>query len=251
MVLETVYKVFVFTGPGLDVLLCVSMFVKGRWRDYPALLLLTSFDLLSAVALYLTDPTGYSRSYAHLYLAFDVASFLLQAWLLYEIAGNVLRPAGIWSRAAMKPLLLAGGSGAVLALIASMYLRPSGLHGPQALQLQAEVFTGLITCELVIAMMLSAKEVGLAWRSHIMAIGQGLMLYQLVTVSVQGFAAYLGPHDPYYQSLYFLRGITYLITVGYWTVSLWREEPARKPISPAFRKYIVALHDRVQYDLGK
>jgi hypothetical protein len=54
-----------------------------------------------------------------------------------------------------------------------------------------------------------------------------------------------------YDSLYYVRSIAYLGTLGYWSVALWREEPARKPISPALRKYIVALHDQVNYDLGK
>ena len=84
-----------------------------------------------------------------------------------------------------------------------------------------------------------------------MAIGQGLMIWSLVGASVDGFAIYLGPHSPYYSALYYVRSINYLVVVGYWTVSLWYEEPARKPISPALRKYIVALHERVQYDLGK
>ena len=99
-------------------------------------------------------------------------------------------------------------------------------------------------------MMVAASEVGLPWKSHVMAVGQGLMVWALLTVTSEGMDAFLDPSGSSIAAYYF-RGLVYLGTVSYWTVSLWREEPARQPISPALRKYIVALHDRVQYDLGK
>lgn len=251
MVIEAVDKAFAFTGPVLDACLCIVMALRGRWRCYPALFVLVLLDVIASFALYWADPAGASKLYGRLYLAFDVSSFLLQIWILYEIAKNVLKPAGVWSRAALKPLIVVGVIGASAALLTTLLLQPSGIHGPAAMELRAEVLTGLLTCELVIAMMLSAKEVGLPWRSHVMAIGQGLMFYQLATVAIEGIAASLGPHSPYYQGLYFARSCTYFTVLLYWTVSLWRSEPARKPISPALQKYVLALHERVQYDLGK
>ncbi len=251
MVAEIVNKAFALTGPGLDSCLCLVMLMKGRWSGYPALFTLALLDLCSSIALYAIDPAGLSRTYALWYLAFDVASFLLQLGILYEIAKNVLRPAGVWNRNVWKPLAVAGSIGAAAALLAAWLVEPIGIRGVAALELRGEVFTGLLTCELVIAMMLSAKEVGLPWRSHAMAIGQGLMVYQLAVVSLEGLAASIGPHSLYYESIYYLRSLIYVGTLGYWAVSLWRTEPARRPISPALQKYVLALHERVQYDLGK
>jgi hypothetical protein len=77
------------------------------------------------------------------------------------------------------------------------------------------------------------------------------MVWALLLVVVEGLGPYLNYHNAIYDKLYYIRSITYLCTLGYWSVTLWREEPARKPISPALRKYIVALHDQVHYDLGK
>lgn len=251
MIAEAIDKASVFTGPVLDAGLCILMLAKGRWSTYPALFAFSALDLVSSLALYAIDPVGTSRGYAQWYLYFDIASFLLQLGILYEIAKNVLRPAGVWSRAAWKPLAIAGSIGAVAALLAAWLVQPTGIRGFAAWELRAEVFTGLLTCELVIAMMLSAREVGLPWRSHVMAIGQGLMAYQLVTVLIEGVAASIGPHSPYYTFLYYTRSLTYFVTLVYWSVSLWRTEPARRPISPALQKYVLALHERVQYDLGK
>ena len=98
--------------------------------------------------------------------------------------------------------------------------------------------------------MLAASHTGLAWKNHVMAVGQGLMFWALLTVSIEDIGAYIDPQGKS-AGIYYARVLIYLVTVTYWTVSLWREEPARKPISPALRKYIVALHDQVQYDLGK
>ena len=148
-------------------------------------------------------------------------------------------------------MCLAGAAGAIIAFFATFLLEPTGLIGGQALEARADMFTGLLTCEIVIAMMLSAGETGLLWRNHVMAIGTGLMFWALATVLLEGLVAYFGPQYRYYEELYYLRALVYIGTVTYWTVSLWRTEPERRPISPALRKYVVALHERVQYDLGK
>ena len=251
MVVAALDKAFIYTGPLLDACLCTVMLAKGRWSSYPALFAFAALDLMSSIALYAMDPSGVSRMYARWYFCFDVACFVLQLCILYEIAKNVLRPAGAWSRAAWKPLVIASCIGAAAALLAAWLVQPSGIRGPAAMELRAEVLTGLLTCELVIAMMLSAKEVGLPWRSHVMAVGQGLMMYQLVTVMLLGIAASIGPRSPYYPSIYYVRSVAYLVTLVYWTASLWLTEPARRPISPALQKYVLALHERVQYDLGK
>ncbi len=251
MVIEAINKLFVFTGPTLDFALCTAMLLKRRWNSYPALFALVSIDLLASIGLYLVSPVGTSALYIQLYVVFDVLSFILQACVLIEIARAVLKPAGVWVKEALKPLLLTTGFGVAVAFGASLLLQPSGIHGPESLQLRAEIFTSLVACEVVIAMMLSASEVGLPWRSHVMAIGQGLMVWSLIAATEEGFSAYLGPHNPYYQWLYYVRSLNYFVVVSYWTVALWRNEPARLPPSPAFRKYVIALHERVQYDLGK
>ncbi len=251
MILGAIDKTLFLSGPALDTALCITMFARKRIRSFPAVFVLVLLDLISGAVLYLVDPAGVSRTYVRVYVTFDSLSFALQVCILFELARAVLRPAGMWARGAVKPLALAGGVGTVLALVTALLLEPSGIHGPESIQLRAEMFTSLLACELVIAMMLSAKEVGLPWRSHAMAVGQGLMFWSLVAATVEGFSAYMGPHNPYYRTLYYVRSLNYLVMVTYWTVSLWHKEPERLPISPALRKYVVALHERVQYDLGK
>ncbi len=234
-----------------DICICLVLLVRRRWREYPALFAFVVLDFLSIPLLYEVARLADVEAYARIYMAFDVASFLFQVWILYEVAQQVLRPSGIWAKGALKPLLLLSGAGAFGALMVTVFLQPVGLEAHHSFELRADMFTGFLTCELVIAMMISAKEVGLGWRNHVMAVGQGLMFWSLTVATLEGFSLYLGPHNPYHAVLYYVRVIAYLSVLSYWSVSLWHNEPARKPISPALRKYVLALHERVHYDLGK
>ena len=251
MITEAINTALIFCGPLLDLCLLAVLLGKGRWRNFPALLVLAFLDLSGTLVINVLYPSGNSLLFVGLYAATDCLSFATQCVLLFELAKSVLKPTGIWDREALKPLALFGGAGALVAFLATIFFEPTGIHGAAALQLRADLFAALFTTELVVAMMLSANTVGLPWRSHAMAIGQGLMVWSLVFASVEGLGAYLGPQNRYFQVIHYIRSVAYLVTVGYWTVSLWRDEPARKPISPALRKYVVALHEQVQYDLGK
>ncbi len=234
-----------------DASLCAVFLRKSRIRNYPALLAFVVADLISSPLFYLLRSSANFKLYTQVYMAYAIASFLLQLAILYEVARHVLRPNEKWTREALKRVFLVGTLGALMALLATLLIQPEGRPSPDINQLRADVFTGLLTCELVIAMMLASGRVGLGWRNHVMAIGQGLMVWALVSSTAEGAAAYLGPQSPYLNAFYLCRVFAYLGVVSYWCISLWHEEPARKPISPAFRKYVLALHETVHYDLGK
>lgn len=226
------------------------MAYKHRWRSFPAFTALIATDLISTVALEFSYRAANKQHFETVYIVFQILSVLVQLAVITEVIRIVLKPTGTWVRRAKNIFYIAVALGAMLAFLASLLLQPPSLHGPMLLQLRGDIFTGLLICEAVIAMMVAASEVGLPWKSHVMAVGQGLMVWALLTVTSEGMDAFLDPSGSSIAAYYF-RGLVYLGTVSYWTVSLWREEPARQPISPALRKYIVALHDRVQYDLGK
>ncbi len=249
--MELVDSTLSLAGLLLDAALCISMVVRGRWRAFPALFSFAALDFISNVAFSFIDSSIKSPVYIRAYFFFDIASSAVQLFILFEIARTVLKPAGVWLKGAFRPLALAGLIGGAGALGATLLLQPSGMHGLEANQLRSETFTGLLTCEIVIAMFIAAKQVGLGWRNHVMAVGEGLMFWSLIGTTGVGLAVYFGPKSPIYGAFYYVRSIAYLATVTYWCVSLWRNEPARKPISPALQKYVLALHERVHYDLGK
>lgn len=240
-----------FTGPAVDAVLLSVLLYKARWKVFPAFTLMILLDLVSTVLLSLTEDAGHTSSFLRIYATAEVLTFLVQLAVLYEIMKIVLKPTGTLTSRALRKFTMVCALCVLIALATSFSLRPPAEHGIALLQMRSDIFTGLLTCEAVIAMMLAASRVGLPWKSHVMAVGQGLMLWALLTVTVEGLGAYLDPQQRLAARIYFVRSLIYLVTITYWTVSLWREEPARKPISPTMRKYIVALHDQVQYDLGK
>ena len=241
----TVWVTPVFSG-----LLLGCLLYKGRWRHFPAFTLLTACGVIFSVVLPLADFSARTGLYTGLYYTDDALSVGLQLAAVFELMGSVFRPTGTWVTEARRFFTIACMLGASAAVGASLLFSPPAIHGSRLVQLQVDTFTGLLTCEAVIAMMLAANHTGLAWRSHVMAIGQGLMFWALLTVSTEDAGAYLDPQSRS-TGIFYMRTAIYLVTLLYWTVQLWHEEPVRKPISPAMRKYIVALHDQVQYDLGK
>ncbi len=241
----TVWITPVFSGLFLTCLL-----YKGRWRQFPALALLTACGLIFSTVLPLVDFSARTKLYTDLYYTDDAFSVGLQLAVVFELMSSVFRPTGTWVAEARRFYTGACVLGGSAAIGASLLLSPPMVHGSRLIQLQVDTFTGLLTCEAVIAMMLAANHTGLAWRSHVMAIGQGLMFWAFLTVSIEDAGAYLDPQSRS-TGIFYVRTAIYLVTLLYWTVQLWHEEPVRKPISPAMRKYIVALHDQVQYDLGK
>lgn len=249
--IEAVDKALPLICIGFDAFLCLILLLKKRWKSFPAFFVVIFVDLVFTLTLVIVDAMGKSSLFNRWYPAYDGLSTAVQLWLLYEIAKYVLRSTGTWNAQALRILRIAAVVGACVAGLPTFFLQPKNVSGILAVFLRLDLFTGLLTCEIVIAVMIAAKEVGLPWRSHVVAIAQGLMAWALASVSVQVVAVYSGPHNIFSRYSYYFRVAIYLATLIYWSVRLWHEEPVRNPISPALRKYIVALHEQVHYDLGK
>ena len=111
-------------------------------------------------------------------------------------------------------------------------------------------FTSLVICELFVVMSVTANRLGLGWRNHVMALGQGLTLWSGVMVLMTALQSFLGTQNHYAQ-LDQGRIAAYIVAVAWIIVQLWKDEPERQPIAPELREYILALHKRVEYDLRR
>lgn len=240
-----------YSGTCAEAVLSAVLLIRRRWRTLPAFCLLIALDLVAASILLLAARLVSPSTFRYLYVGYEILFSGVQLAVLYEIARSVLRPAGIWNRSALRPLIWITLLFTLCAAGMALLIRAPQLSSSNSFELREEIFTGLLTVGTVVAMMFSASQVGLPWRSHAMAIGQGLMVWTLVGVSILSAVGFIDPHKLNYQLIYYLRSGAYLLTVAYWCVALWRNEPPRRPISPALREYIVALHEQVNYDLGK
>jgi hypothetical protein len=236
-----------FTG---NVALFLILLLRGRWRFFPVFTTLIGFDAALTVLLYLIYAHGSHAWYARVYWTSTGIDFLLQLALVAEITGIVLRPTGTWVRDASKQFALWGLAGVGLAAFAAMGVSPPGLSAREAWEVRGSLFTSLVTCELVTAMAFSATRLGLAWKNHVMALAQGLGAWALAAVAADGIQSYFG-RGRSFNTLDHLRIIMYCASLGYWIVRFWLPEPRRLPVAPAMRDYLVALHQRVTYDLDK
>ena len=71
----------------------------------------------------------------------------------------------------------------------------------------------------------------------------------LVTVITTCLQSYFG--TAHFRALDQVRGAAYDLAIIYIIVQLWKREPERRPIDPELHRYILALHERVEYDLRR
>jgi hypothetical protein len=186
--------------------------------------------------------------YRRAYYAAALLEFVLQLWVIIEIAHIVMRPTGTWVQDARKQFILWGATGILLAAALPWLVTPPAASFLARLEVRSSLFTSMVVCELIAVVTRTSKSLGLGWRNHVMALGNGWTAWALVAILVDGLHSYFGA-EKYFSVLEHTRMFAYLGALGYWIVQFWLEEPARRPISPELRAYIESLHQRAKIDL--
>ena len=230
--------------------LLLVLLVRRRWREYPVFTAAICYQFLESALLFVISRQGSGHVYFVAYWTLAVGDYALQVALIFEIARIVLRPVGSWVRDARRGFLLWSLVGTLLATGLAMTIAPPAMKGIDLWDARVLVFTSLLTCELFLAMSASANRLGLAWRSHVMAIGQGLTVWAAVALLGDLGHVVLGGGRSFLVFDY-VREFAYLGVLGFWAVSLWLPERERAPISADMQEYLIALHRRVQYDLDR
>jgi hypothetical protein len=223
---------------------------RRRWKEIPVFTAYMAFQAVLTPVLFWIYKDGSPIWYARTYWSSDLLDFAFQLGIVLEIARVVLRPTGTWVRDARKQFFLSGTAGVLLAAALAWIVSPPAPHLLDRLEVQGNLFTSLVICGLFVLMTLTANRLGLGWRSHVMALGQGLTAWASVAVLIDALHSYLGTERDF-TTLEQVRMFVYLAALGFWMIQLWRDEPARQPISPELREHILALHRRVEYDLGR
>jgi hypothetical protein len=230
-------------------LLCVLL-LRRRWRTFPVFTLYIAFDVTRTLALMLVYHYGSIEAYRVAYWGTSFTATALQLGWLYEIARDVLRPTGTWIRDARGQFLLWSGLGALIALAAAWAIRPVASSAVGTWEVKGFVFTSLLTCEIFLAMSVAANRLGLRWGNHVMALTIGLVPRAVTSVGCDIVYSAYG-WTPYFAVLDHTRIFLYMAVEIYWAVTFWFPEQERAPVSPEMREYLVALHNRVQYDLDR
>ena len=221
---------------------------RRRWREFPIFTTLIGFEAAVPAMQYLIFLHGYHVWYARIYWTYALLDFLLQLGVIWEIARIVLRPTGTWLRDAKKQFILWGAAGILLAAALPFLVTPPAASLLHRLEVRGNLFTALVVCELIAVVTRTSKSLGLGWRNHVMALGNGWTAWAVVAILVDGLHSYFGA-ERYFRELEHVLMFVYLAALGYWSVQFWLEEPARQPISPQLRAYILDLHQKIKNDL--
>jgi hypothetical protein len=228
--------------------LLTILMVRRRWREFPVFTILMGFETVVNPALYAILLHGSQIWYSRIYWSSVLIEFALQLGIILEIARIVLRPTGTWVQDAKSQFILWGVAGILLAAALPWLVSPPATTLLARLVVRGDLFASLVICELIAVVTRTSKSLGLGWRNHVMALGNGWTAWAVVAILVDGMHSYFGAQR-YFTVLENVRAFASLGVFGYWVVQFWLEEPARQPISPELRAYIEALHRRIKNDL--
>lgn len=224
------------------------LLVRGRSREFPIFTSFVAYQALTSVLLFLVHAYGIRKGYFLAYWITGFGNYLYQVAVIYEIARDVLRPTGRWVIEARRSFFLWSGLGLVVAVVLASQLGQPQSKGLNLWDARVTVFTAMLTCELFLAMSTAANRLGLQRRSYVVALGLGLTVWACVAL-VEDFAHAALGWDREFAGLAHVDEIVYLLVLGYWIAVFWLPEKARAPLSPEMRQYLLALHQRVHYDL--
>jgi hypothetical protein len=231
-----------------DAALFTILLLRRRWREFFVFTAFICFDVIQNVLLYMVLQYGSKSLYAQVYWSSVFIEFFLQLGVVVEIAHIVMRPTGTWVRDAKKQFIFWGAAGILFAAALPFLVAPPAATVLDRLEVRANLFTSLVVCELIAVVTRTSKSLGLGWRSHVMALGNGWTVWAVAAILVDGLHSYFGA-ERYFGQLEHVRMFAYLVVLGYWIVQFWLEEPVRQPLSPELRLYIETLHQRIKNNL--
>lgn len=220
---------------------------RGRSRGFPVFTAYTGYQIIYSIVLYVVFRYGSVDLYTKVYWFADPLDSILQICVIVEMTRIVLRPTGTWVLNAKRQFLLAGGLGLAFAAVTSLLLPLPFANRLATLEMRSDLFISLVVCSLVFVVTMTSSRLGLSWRNHVMALGQGWAVWALFSICADTLHAYF--IYQHFEAIEHTRAAATVLLNAYWMIQFWRNEPARKPLPPEFQKYLQDLHIRVQSNL--
>jgi hypothetical protein len=233
-----------------NVALFTILIVRRRWREFPVFTTLIGYEAAMSAVLCVVYMHCSHAWYARIYWPYAFSDEAMQLGVVWEIARIVMRPTGTWVQDARKQFILWGAVGILFAAALPWLVTPPAANLLHRLEVRGNLFTSLVVCELIAVVTRTSKSLGLGWRNHVMALGNGWTAWAVVAILVDGLHSYFGA-ERFFRELEYVRMFTYLVVLGYWMVQFWLDEPVRQPISPQLHAYILDLHRRIKNDLDR
>jgi hypothetical protein len=220
---------------------------KKRAKQFPAFTAYVGFIVLESVALFLA--LKHRDLYSWLYWTAQVVECVLQIAVVVEIARQVFRPFGRWASGARSFWLAACGVSLVAALGLTVVASPHAPTYAWAWVIKGNLFAIMLTCMISIAVLVTARQYGLAWRNHVIGLAQGWTFWAFLTFAVETCHSYFG-YTAFYEQLAYVRELANLAAEIYWIFIFWQEEPSRV-ISPERHKILIEQQRQLDYYVDK
>jgi hypothetical protein len=237
-------------GPVLNAALVAVMCLRRRLRTFPVLASWCIFTILSAIAHFFVYRLGSDRVYAFVYWIAEGLDALFQIGVVIEVARAVFQPLGSPLRKSRLWITSLIGCCVLISFAIVRWIHPAALTQAGVWEIRGEIFTSLVIGGMFTLVLIESQRLGLHWRSHVMSIGYGLMVWVAVTLIIGLLHGYWGTHL-HYLGVEHIRMVVYLSILCYWIVALWRDEPERGVPPPEIHEAILQVTDRVSYDLAK
>jgi hypothetical protein len=220
---------------------------KSRAKNFPIFTTFVIYQILETVALFSIHRAGTPHAYFLAYWGSAFGGYVFQLALIYEIARDVLRPTGIWIRKAQNSFLIWSGVGLLAATVFSLSLKFPGKSLTDFWLIRSSILTSLLTCEVFLAMSVSANRLGMQWKSHIMALGEGLTIWAVAAL-LGDLGHFITGWHPDARGFIDAQSFAYVGTVVFWAISFAQPERKREPLSVEMEARLHALHERIQID---
>ena len=105
--------------------------------------------------------------------------------------------------------------------------------------------------ELFLGMSALSVHMGLPWQSPTARIAQGLGVFSILSILVDGLNSFFGVRGGMqtYNLLTHIRIVCYLLCVGYWIAMLARKLPQPREMSEEMRRQLYGLQLKLALDL--
>ncbi len=235
-------------GPLLNAALFYVMWRRRRLRTFPMLASWCVFTVVSTGVLFLAYRIDSGGVYAMVYWVVEGLDALLQISIVAEVAHIVFHSRGPLGKSGTWLTSLIAI--AVIALPVVWWIHPTSPTVAGVWQIRGDLFTSLIVSGMFTLVLLMSQKRGFHWRSHVMSIGYGLMVWAVVALVIGLLHGYLG-RSRHYLEIEHARMIVYLAILCYWIAALWRNEPEKELPSLEMRNAVLQMTDKVSYDLAK
>lgn len=228
--------------------LFTTLLLRSGARSFPFFTVWIFFQILRSITLFLLHRSHLDYAYYLVYWYEQIPELLIMLGIAFELARHVLRPRGSWNYGVKRPFAIFAALAVLIALLMTTALRPTLPTTFFAWLYPSNLFSSALLFELGVAVLVTAHHFGLAWRNRVMGLAQGWLAWSGVVFAAEAVQSYW-PQSKFVPVLVQSEMYAYLAAAFYWTVSFWRQEPSRRPMTPEMRAVLFAGQAELSTDV--